>query len=355
MAGGIGSKLWPLSRKKSPKQFLPIFNGKSLFQLNVEALLLRYTPSDIFVSISEDYLNYVRTQAPILLEENYIIEPKLNKDTGPASGYAMLKVARKYPNEVVMFYVQPVVIRTPAERYVQMIENIEELVKLTGKLVTGGIYPKFADIGSDLIKIDKNERVPSKEEVYRISEFLHVVNANMNRDELKRKYLNGEYIIHCNHYTWKPQELLAAFKQFKPDWYDTLVEIESVLGTQNEYEKVKQIYDKFEAGRIELVTEHLFNSNKALAVILPFEWEHITTWENIYQYFKRTNTPLANCKTVSVDSNNNLIFTEKTKTVATIDVKNYVIVDMNDVLFICPRSKIFRIKELVNKLEEGEK
>src|SRR5574339_244419 len=98
MAGGLGTKLWPMSRDSKPKQFQPMVGTKTLIQQNIDSLLLKYDPKDIFISTNFQYLDYVRQQVPQIPAENYIIEPNLKKDTGPASGYAMLKVAQKFPD-----------------------------------------------------------------------------------------------------------------------------------------------------------------------------------------------------------------------------------------------------------------
>jgi len=91
MAGGLGTKLWPMSRDKKPKQFQPIVQGKTLVQANIEALLLKFKPEDIFIATNETYLPFIKDQVPLIPDENYIIEPNFKRDTGPAAGYAYLK------------------------------------------------------------------------------------------------------------------------------------------------------------------------------------------------------------------------------------------------------------------------
>ncbi|HQF36885.1 MAG TPA: sugar phosphate nucleotidyltransferase [Candidatus Dojkabacteria bacterium] len=353
MAGGIGSKLWPVSRDDFPKQFIPIIDEKTLFQLNVEALLLKYKPSDIFISIAEHYIKYMKEQAPMIPEENYIIEPQLGKGTGPASGFAMLKVGMKYPDEVVMFYVQPVVVREPAEKYVEMIDGIEKTVKATGKFVTGGRALEFVDVGSDSLQLGKKIETNTGLDIYEISKFVHIVDRMLSAEEAQKVYMEKDMIVHCNHYTWTPNKLLNAFKEIRSDWYDILMEIKKVIGTNDEYEKVCKIYSKFEVGRIEELTETLFNTNRALVVKLPFYWEHITTWENVYQYLLKNNKEkIIKKNVITLDCNGNLVMGDSKRVVAMIDVNNTVVIDTNDTLFICPRNKVGKIKELLTIMEK---
>lgn len=363
MAGGVGSKLWPISRDDLPKQFIPIIDEKTLFQLNIEALLLKYKPSDIFVSIAEHYIKYVKEQAPMIPEENYIIEPQLGKGTGPASGYAMLKVGMKYPDEVVMFYVQPVVVREPAEKYVDMIDGIEKTVIETGKFVTGGRALEFVDVGSDSLKLGNKIETNTGLDIYEISKFVHIVDRRLSAEETKKVYMEKDMVVHCNHYTWTPNKLLDAFKEIRPDWYDVLMEIKKVIGTDKEYEQVCKIYSKFDVGRIEELTETLFNTNRALVVKLPFYWEHITTWENVYQYLLKKNKEsfgklrideqaknVINNNVIVLDGMGNLVIGDCKRRIAMIDINDTVVIDTHDMLFICPRNKVGKIKELLEKL-----
>ncbi len=153
MAGGQGTKLWPLSKDSFPKQFSDIVGDRSLFQLNLDDLLSEYSPEDIFISTTEAYISFIKEQAPMIPLQNIIIEPHLKRNTGPASCYAMAHLLKEFPDEVVGFYVQPVVIREPREKYIEMLKGMEFLVGKYGQLVTGGKVPTHPEVGSDYIKL----------------------------------------------------------------------------------------------------------------------------------------------------------------------------------------------------------
>lgn len=349
MAGGRGTKLWPASRDEAPKQFQKIIGDKTLFQLNVEGLLEKYKPEDIFISTNEDYVKYVKEQTPQLLEENYIIEPKLRKDTGPASGYAMLKVAHKYPDEVIMFYVQPVVVRTPNRKYLEMIEGIEQLVLRDGKLVTGGQIPRYAETGSDYLQLGHTVDAINDLDVHQIERFIDRPKTQEEADELISKV---KISTHCNHYTWTADKLMDAFKELKPEWFDVLMEIKKVLGQEDEYEQVKEIYAKFEPGRIEELTKHLFDSQRAQIVILPFKWTHITTWRDVYEYSILEDIDPLQANVIDIDSKRILVKGGKKKLIATVGLEDIVIVDSDDILLVCSQKASNRVKEILGILEE---
>lgn len=348
MAGGLGTRLWPTSRDATPKQFEKLIEDKSLFQMNVESLLKRYKKEDIFVSTNAQYIDYVKEQTPQLLEENYIIEPAFKKDTGPASGYAMLKVAAKYPNEVVMFNVQPVVIRIPDEKYLDMIEGVEKLVKERRKLVSGGIRPTYPDVGSDYLKLGKKVDAINNLEVYEVEQYIDRLGDYQKTKDLVE---NNNVSTHCNHYTWYSDELIDAFKEYRPDWYEILMEMKKVIGTKDEIEKINELYSKFEAGRIELVTEKVINDGKALIVILPFKWIHISTWNDINEYYRYKDKKMHEGDIINIDSDNTFIKGKSGKVIAAIGLKDLIIVDTDDALLIARKDRTVDVKKVLEELK----
>ncbi len=352
MAGGIGSKLWPLSRKKTPKQFLKFLGPKSLFQMNVEGLLEKYSPEDIFVSTSNELIHFVEEQTPQIPKENYIIEPPLFKGSGPASGYAMLKVGQIYPDEVIMFYVQPVCIRTPNSKYLEMIEGIEALVKKYGKYVTGGLVPKYLETGSDLIKIGEKVDSSNGLNAYEVTGFVDVVKDRMTMDQVKDAMKDSKFITHCNHSTWTYDGLMNAIKEIKPDWHEVLMEIKKVIGDDDEEAKIAEIYERFQEGRLEVLTKELYNSGRAIMVELPFDWFHITTWNDVYMYLKDQGKSTKNCETFEIDSKDNLVVGQDKKIVALAGVEDMAVIDTKDGLLIVPREKSGDVKKLHDLLDD---
>lgn len=348
MAGGQGTKLWPISTEDNPKQFNYLLGSKSLFQLNVESLLLKYKPEDIFVSTTEPYIKFVKEQTPMIPENNYIVEPPLKKMTGPASGYAMLKVAQQYPDEVVMFYVQPVVIREPAEAYIKMVDGIEKLVKKSNKLVTGGKYPLYPEVGSDYLEIGAKVAGSTDIEAYEGIGFVERPKTLADATEMLQKI---KVILHCNHYTWTPAKLLEAYKIYKPDWYEILMKIKEALGKPNEYEAIKELYAKFEPGNVELVTKNLYDAGETQIVILPFEWAHITTWNDIYEYYKKRDIANIQGKVLQLEGQDNLIISTDAKVVATIGLTDFVVVNTDNAILICPRNQSGKLTTLLKEIE----
>ena len=351
MAGGSGSKLWPYSRTKAPKQFIEIIGEKTLFQMTISALLKKYTVDDIFVSTTIDLVHFVEEQAPEIHKENYILEP-VARDTGPAACLAMAKVAVRYPNEVVYFYVQPVVVREPEDRFLDMIGEMEQLVLKEGKLITGTMIPKYVETGSDLFRMGKKTTLGSNMDVYEVDEFINVVKERMTLEqviEISSKFTVG---THTNHYTWRPTEFFEAIKSIRPDWFGVIEELRTIFGKENEAELMPEIYAKFEPNRFEVVTTELIKEGKVMAMVLPFSWTHITTWEDVYRYRLAKNIPVVDEEVIEIESADNLVISQNKKLISLVGMKEMVVVETDDAIFIAPRTMASRVKEVTDKFQE---
>jgi mannose-1-phosphate guanylyltransferase len=350
MAGGLGTKLWPISRDKKPKQFQPMFNSKTLLQLNIESLLTKYKPEDIFIATNKEYLQMIKEQNPQVPDSNYIIEPSFKRDTGPATGYALLKVSMLFPNEPINFYVQPVVIREPVEKYVQMLEGIEDLIKKDRKLISGGQKPSYPDMGSDYFKLDKKVESKNDLEVYDVEQF---VDRLGDYEKTKELLENNVISTHCNHYSWLPELALDAFRKYTPEWYSALMEIKASIGTPDEEEVTNRVYESMKPGRFEEVSRNVFNNKEGQIVILPFKWTHISTWNDMYEYSEKdNNSNLVEGNVINIDTKGTVIkSTNKKKLIATIGLEDMVIVDTDDALLICPRNKAGEIKKILEEIK----
>ncbi len=351
MAGGLGTKLWPISTETEPKQFLKIVGEKTLYQMNVEGLLERYSPEDIFVSITPDYVHFIEEQTPQIPRENYIVEPMF-RGTGPASCFAMLKVAEQYPDEVIMFYVQPVVVRDPNEKYLDMIDGMNRLVEETDQLITGIKFPEYIETGSDLIELGEEIDRSDELKYFKVESWVDVVNKRMSYEQVEKLVSTNRYALHCNHYMWKPNPFFKAVKEYRSDWYEILMDMKSKLGKENEQEIITKLYAQFSTDRMEVITQPLFNAKKAMVVLLPFEWTHITTWVDVEEYYKAHNVNSSMADTVEIDSENNFVFTKNKKLVTLIGMKDFVVIDSGKALLIAPKKEISKVKDLNDKVNQ---
>ncbi len=348
IAGGEGTKLWPLSRKNKPKQFQPVVGDKSLFRQNVDALLGNFAPQDVFVSTKKRYVKFVVEEAPEISLENIIIEPDVAKNTGPATGFAVLKVSIKYPNEPFMI-VQADCLRKPDAKFIKMIQVAEKLVQKEKKLITGGQKALYPDMGIDYLMLGNPVQSQSDVDIFQIQKFV----PRLNSYEETEKLISGFRIAtHSNHYCWYPNLMLDAIKKHKPMWHKGLVEIKEVLGDENEAEEIDRIYSAMDAGSFEDVTKNIFS--ESYIILNPFRWMDMGTWGDIHEYLAPNEQVYKDGDVLTIDSRNSFIKGKKGKLIATIGIDNLLIIDTDDALLVCPKSRAQEVKKIVEKLKESE-
>ncbi len=349
MAGGQGTKLWPMSRDNLPKQFQKIIGNKSLFRICLEGLLEEFPPEDILISTKKQYEEIAIKDAPEIPKKNYIIEPDYKKNHGPATIYAMLKIKYLYPNEPCML-VQSDDLRIPHENFNEMIKVVNKILSKNKNLFfAGGNKPLIPNMGVDYVEIGSQLKKTGDLKIFKTKRFIQRTESYEKTKELLSDY---KVLTHNNHYACYPDRLLKAVKEYKPEWYKQMMEIYESFGTPEEEKITDKVYKEIEAGPMEIVTEHLLEKDGAI-VLMPFKWVDIGTWDSVYQYF--TNEPTDNYKDgkiITIDSKSNLIKGQEEKVIATIGVNNTVIIDTPDALLVCDKNRTAEVKKVIEKLKK---
>jgi len=351
-AGGQGTKLWPFSRQDKPKQFQPIVGDTSSYELNIKSLLKEFSPEDIYISTKRKFIKYVSEQSPQIPLKNYIVEPDISKDRGPAEGLAFLRLSLMHPDEP-FFLVQADLLREPEDRFLRTIRVAEKLVIKHKKYITGGIKATTPNMGADYLQLGQQISA-SDVESYSVDHF------HFRRDtlaETRELIENFHVVAHWNHSCWYPGQMLEAYKRYRPDWYDGLMRIKDVLDKPGENEAIEEIYATMEKGPTEDVTKHVLESGEAMALLLPFKLTDIGTWGSVYEFFVDDEgvSNYEDGKVVTVDVNGSLVKTSSDKKIiAVAGVKDIVIVDTDDALLVITKDQIDKIKDLQKIISEQE-
>lgn len=346
-AGGSGTKMWPLSREAKPKQFQPLLTGKSLYQYQIDTLLKAFSAKDIYVSTKEQYVPLVVAQTPEVPLPNIIIEPNAAKNRGPAEGYAVLRLSLMYPDEPFMI-VQSDCIRTPEEEYLEMIAELEKVVRKEKRFISGGNRPLYPDMGSDYLQLGEKAKLDSDLDIYRVEKFIDRLGDYAKTKEL---ITNFHVSTHCNHTVYYPDLLLDAYKKYRGDWYRSLTQIKDVLGKDDEREQINAIYSEMEAGATEEVTKHLFSDG--YIVLLPFKWIDIGTWDSVLQYRAATSYHEPK-QVIAIDAKDNLVVSDGKKVVSIMGVNDLVVVDTKDALLVCHKDKTGEVKKVLEELKSRQ-
>lgn len=348
-AGGQGTKMWPYSRQDKPKQFQPIIGEYSSYEQTINTLLEKFSPEDIYISTKRKFIKYVSEQSPQIPLRNYIVEPDIAKDRGPGEGLAFLRLSIDHPEEP-FFVVQADCIRDPNEGFLQMIEEAEKLVIKHRKMVTGGIKATEATMGVDYLKLSNH--VSDSREAYQIEEFLF---RRKTLRETKKLVNNFHVVTHCNHTCWYPDLMLEAYKQYRPDWYEKLMEIKEILGKPGENEALERIYAEMEKGPTEDVTTHVMNSGESMVILLPYKWTDVGTWGSVYDFFADGKENYEDGNVISVDSKGSLIkSSHPEKLIAVAGLEDMIVIDTDDALLVIPKDDIDKIKNIQTILKERQ-
>lgn len=348
ICGGIGKKMWPLSRVEKPKHFLNLLNGKSLYRTNYDILLNKFSPDEIFVQTTQDQADLAHEQAPDIPLKNFFIEPEL-RDTGPALGLMAAKLNALNPDEPFIL-IQVDVLRDPGPDFLKMIDLCDRLVRDKGRLVTGGRRPDFLMDGVDYLQTEPIAANENGISYYNISKY---VDRTTPEKELQRLFDQKLIFIHANHYSWTPRQLLNAYKKITPSWYAHLEKISKAVGSKSEKAIIRLEYSKMEKGRTETLTEKIFS--ESILIDVPFKWFDFGTWESLSKYKKQAGSYQPGDNYLEIESNNCYVDKTDKKLVALVGVEDLVVVDTKDALLVCKSDLSDRVGDIVGILKEKGK
>lgn len=340
--------MWPYSRQDKPKQFQPIIGDVSSYEQTIKTLLKQYTPEDIYISTKRRFIKYVSEQSPQIPLKNYIVEPDVARDRGPAEGLAFARLSLSHPDEP-FFIVQADCLREPEEAFLGMMRTAEAHVREHKQLITGGIKATEPNMGVDYLRLGAS--IPADCETFAIEKFLF---RKKTMHETREMIENFRVVAHCNHTCWYPDLMLEAYKQYRPDWYAVLMQIRDVFDKPGENEAVEQLYAQMEKGPTEDVTTHVMNSGQAMVIILPYKWTDVGSWGSVYDFFEdHTGNNYTDGNVISVGTQGSLIKTSnKNKLLAVAGVEDMIIVDTEDVLLVIPKENIDKIKDIQSIIAE---
>lgn len=342
ICGGIGSKMWPMSRSSMPKHFLPLIDGKSLFELNWEALRLKFKPEEIFLQTNEVQAEIAKKIVPEIVAENVFIEPEM-RNQGPATGFAAAQLIKRGLGDEPFMLIQTDLLRLPKEKFFEMIDVCDDLVKKENKYITGGVKPKFAIMGIDYMIAGKKVTANNGINVFEVDKFLW----RDTKEKVEEYVTSGLAMTHWNHSCITPNRLMEMFKKYKMEWYEPLMAISQGGDVVSNYAAMPK-------GPIEDVTQNAFNNGEALVVELPYECVDFGTWESVSLYLKE-NGQYKEENVINIDSGENFIKAPIGKTVAVIGVEDLVIIDTGDALLVTKKDQTGKVGQVVDKLKEENK
>ncbi|MFW6153890.1 MAG: mannose-1-phosphate guanylyltransferase [Planctomycetota bacterium] len=339
MAGGAGQRLWPLSRRRRPKQLLPLIQGKSLLQLAVERLDGLFKRSNILVVTNRDYADDVAA-ATDLPRENVIGEPE-GRDTAAAIALGASHIARRNPGATMAVFAADHIIR-PQSQFADAVRLAMQTAEThADALVTFGIRPTWPHTG--LGYIERGQRL--QEGVFRVRAF-----REKPTHPVARRYVeSGKYYWNSGMFIWTLPAITQELKTRLPDSYTKLA---AAVAAGDTDAALSEVYPTLEKISIDFAV--MEKADNVLVVELPCEWLDVGSWpslDNVSELDEDGNAVVAD-KTALLDSMRNVVVCEqKDHLVAMLGMDDSIVVHTPDVTLVCNRNESQRLKELVKLIE----
>jgi len=342
MAGGKGERFWPKSRANSPKQFTDLTGTGSMLALTYRRMTKLVEPGNIFVVTGSEYAEITRQTLPELPPQNVIIEPE-GRNTAPCIGLAAITLERRFPDATMVVVPADHLIKDD-EKFVDVLRTAVELARSTGGLVTLGLQPTRAETGYGYLKTGAEVPTGTARPAYKVQQFVEKPDAERAGQFLAA----GNYLWNGGIFVWQISAILAAFKNHLPEAYDTLDRIKSCLGTDEYPEVLSGLYSTLPKVSIDYAI--MEKAPEVYTVPGDFYWDDIGTWhalERIFEADRNGNVLLGNV--IAVGTKNTIVDAGR-RLVAVVGAENLVIVDTEDITFICDKSQTDAVRELLNQL-----
>jgi mannose-1-phosphate guanylyltransferase len=345
MAGGIGSRFWPVSRTDHPKQFLDILGtGSTLIQQTLNRFLSIVPIENIYVVTSDDYLDLVKEQLPALPVENIVGEP-FRKNTAPCIAYISFKLLQKDP-EASLIVAPADHIILDDEKFLEVCANAMSFVNHLNALVTIGIKPSYPNTGYGYIQHDMAEVAPS---VYKVKTFTEKPNK-----ELAQTFIaSGDFLWNSGIFIWQLKRIIASLKKFLPEIYDLFAAEQSKFNTDEEKTMIENIYPQ--CTNISIDFGVMEKADNVYVIPASFGWSDLGTWNSAWENSEKDyleNACTGN-KVMVVDATRCVVHTQPDKLVILQGLDEFIVVDTKDVLLICHRDKEQEIKDYVAEVKRN--
>jgi len=350
MAGGGGTRLWPLSRADRPKQSLTLVDGRTLFQLAVERLLPALPPERILVVTVRSQVQQLREQAPQLATANFLIEP-WPKGTASVIGYAATVLSRKDPQAVMACLTADHLIKRP-ERFLQLL-GAAEAVALRGGLVTLGITPTYPATGYGYIHVGKAVGLEDGFSVCRVLEF----KEKPDRESAERYVQSGEFYWNSGMFVWTTGRILEEIQRWMPELAASLERVSAGLETEREQETLRQVWAGLQSQTIDY---GIMERAQGVSVLIADElgWSDVGGWDRLSDVLEpdsEGNLVVAS-DALLVDTQDSTFYQERPegsrRLIAVLGLRDVILVDTQDVLLVFRRERAEEIRQLVAKLSE---
>ena len=349
-AGGVGTRLWPLSRKKSPKQFEKIVGNKSTLQLAAERLQPDFAWKDLYVSTSQTYIDLVKEQLTELPPMQIIGEPQV-RDVGPAVGLMTALLYKNDPDEpMVILWSDHLVKKEDLFRSILRAAG-EYIVQHPEQIVFVAQKPRFASENLGWIEYGESVVTTQGLHFHTFKDFQY----RPDTDTAKRYFESGHHAWNLGYFVTTPRFLWSLYKRFVPNLYTELTKIQSVWNTPQFSKVLRNVYPRLEKISFDNAILEKLDPSQALVISENIGWSDIGAWEALKEALQEAEDKnVTQGKVFLTDTRDSLVYNYTKQMVATIDLDGYLVINTADVVLVCNKKSVPKIKKLVENLNGTE-
>ena len=343
MAGGVGSRFWPVSTQDFPKQFHDMLGtGDTLIQKTFKRLSHLIPKENIYILTNERYNDLVLEQLPEVTQKQVVLEPAM-RNTAPCILYASLKIQKENPDALMIV--------APSDHWIEdeatFSKNVEQAFKFCSKndaLMTLGIQPTFPNTGYGYIEFDKN----SSEDIKSVTQF----REKPDYETAKQFIEQGNFLWNAGIFMWSVKSVVSAFQKNQPDLYKHFEAGIPAYNTELEDDFIKENYPTAENISVDYAI--MEKSKNVYVIAAEFDWNDLGTWGSLYDKLGANNNgnAVVNARTLVEDASGNMIRTKSDKIVVIDGLNDYIVVDKDEVLLIFPKAKEQDIKKVLQKVKD---
>lgn len=349
MAGGSGTRLWPVSRKKHPKHILPLLGERTLFQGTVDRLEGLLSPDHILVVTASGQARILKKQAPQIPENNFLVEPE-PRGTAAVVGLAGILLRDRDPEAVMLVLPSDHFIRN--RDLFQLVIRAAVQIARKDYLVTLGITPTFAATGYGYIQRGRPLLEESAYPAYRVRKFKEKPTAAQARSMLS----DGNHSWNSGMFIWRADRILDEYARQLPELKRALERIGSAWSTVQQQAVLESVWPGLKTVTIDYgIMEHAER-----VVVLPaggLEWSDVGSWDSLFDVLipDEDGNVVVNSHHLSMETHNSLVYGSHEKLIVTIGVDDLIIIDTPDAMLVCRKDQAQQVRQIISKLKNSDR
>jgi len=347
MAGGGGTRLWPLSRQARPKQMLELTGSESLFRIAFRRLQGLFADENVLVVTTQEQSAQLMVQCPEIPQENYLLEPQ-PRGTASVVGLAAVALQQRDPQAVMAVVTSDHFIAN-VEKFQRLLESAYEIARQS-YLVTLGISPTYPATGFGYIQSGERLGIFRGLEAYRVKRF----KEKPDLEQAQAMLASGDHAWNSGMFAWQVQDIMNEFQRQMPALYEHLQSIARLWDTPDRQSILQSIWPHLE---VKTVDYGIMEGARQVAVIpaAGLGWNDIGSWESIFEILPKdlNGNVTSDGQYILLDTHNTLFYSHSADRLAVaIGVQDLVIVDTGDVLLICNREQAQQVRQVVSQLKQ---